>query len=676
MMMMRLRRLQQSLFFIALFVCFGVRADDLNLPRERIAGGQPGGMMQSYWMRQVDQATQRWKDRYEKLKTPEDITAYQQQLREVMLQSIGGLPEPTPLEPLVTSMTAREGYRVEKVLFQSQPGHYVSALFFLPEAVRFAPPYPGVLVPCGHAMAAKAYPEYQSMGALLALNGMAALVFDPIDQGERGQYLGEGGWPKLSGTRAHSMVGAAAILLGRNTARFEIWDAMRALDYLQSRPEVDPKRIGCTGNSGGGTQTSYLMALDDRIQVAAPSCYICGFPALLHTIGPQDAEQNLFGQVAAGLDHTDYILIRAPRPLLVCAATRDFFDIKGTWDVFRYAKRLYTRMGFPERVDLMENDAGHNYNASQREAVARWMSRWLLGKDQVITEPKIQLLDDKEVLCAPEGLVMRLPGARSVYDLNQDYEDQLAPKRAAAWSRSDRSELWSEVRRLAGVRRLNELRTPQVESIAKIEKEGFYIEQLLLAPEEGIWLPALRFVPAKPNGRIVLYVHDQGKAAEAAPGGAIHKRVEAGDQVLAVDLRGTGQTQPEGRSGGSGLAYLLGRSYAGARAEDILVAARFASELNSGKPSTPIELFAIGNIGIPALHAAALEPQLFAKVNIARTLRSWSDVIRGRLSQNQSTYAVHGALTVYDLPDLAQTLGDKLVITDPVDGRGRPFAGR
>ena len=223
---------------------------------------------------------------------------------------------------------------------------------------------------------------------------MAALVFDPIDQGERGQYLGEGGWPKLSGTRGHSMVGVGCTLLGRNTARFEIWDAMRAIDYLQSRPEVDPQRIGCTGNSGGGTQTCYIMALDDRIKAAAPSCYLCGFPALLHTIGPQDAEQNMFGQLAFGLDHADYVMMRAPTPVLLCAATKDFFDIRGAWDMFRYAKRLYTRMGFAERVEILENDAGHNYNKTQREGVARWMARWLLGQDRPITEPPLNCSSD------------------------------------------------------------------------------------------------------------------------------------------------------------------------------------------------------------------------------------------------------------------------------------------
>ena len=129
---------------------------------------------------------------------------------------------------------------MEKIIFQSQPKHYVTALLFLPDPRRFPPPYPGVIVPCGHYKEAKGAPEYQAMGALLALNGMAALVFDPVDQGERGQYLGKDGWPTLSGVEAHCAVGVGCILLGQNLARFEIWDGMRAVDYLQSRPRLTP----------------------------------------------------------------------------------------------------------------------------------------------------------------------------------------------------------------------------------------------------------------------------------------------------------------------------------------------------------------------------------------------------------------------------------------------------
>ncbi len=346
-----------------------IAQENLRVLGETVDGAPAGEMMSRYLFRQAQPKFDQWRQQYEQRKTPEQIAAYQKSLREQFIQAIGGLPDRTPLNPKVTGVVARDGYKVEKIIFESQPGCYVTALLFLPDSGRYTPPFPGVIVPCGHAGEAKAYDAYQTMGALLALNGMAALVFDPIDQGERSQDLSA--LPQITGTSAHTMVGIGSILLGRNTARFEIWDGMRAIDYLHSRPEVDPNRIGCTGNSGGGTQTSYLMALDDRIVAAAPSCYITGFEALLSTIGPQDAEQDIFGQLAFGMDHADYLMMRAPTSILICAATQDFFDIQGTWTSFRYAKRLYTRLGVAERISLLENDATHNYNRTQREGIVR-----------------------------------------------------------------------------------------------------------------------------------------------------------------------------------------------------------------------------------------------------------------------------------------------------------------
>jgi len=642
----------------------------LDVPADKIPGDKPGTMMSHYWLDQAEQAFQRWQKQYESLKTPEQVAAYQKRLHEKFLESIGGLPERTPLAAKITGTIARDGYRVEKVIFESQPKHFVTALLFLPDANRHKPPYPGVLVPCGHARNAKGHTEYQSVGALLAINGMAALVFDPIDQGERGQYLGKDGWPKLWGTRAHSLLGIGSTLLGRNTAWFMIWDGMRAIDYLQSRPEVDPKRIGCTGNSGGGTQTSYLMALDNRIEVAAPSCYLCGFPALLKTIGPQDAEQNIFGQLAFGMDHADYLILRAPRPSLICAATKDFFDIRGTWETFRYAKRCYTRLGFAERVDLMENDAGHNYNTMQREAVARWMSRWLLHKDQPITEPTISILSEKEYHCTPDGQVMLLPGARSAYELNEDCEKELARRRAEAWKSQDRNQLLAKVRELAGIRRLEELPPAAAENLGAVARQGYQIEKVLLKPEAAIVLPALRFTPEKPKpGQVVVYVHEQGKAADAAPGGPIERLVLEGNVVLAVDLCGTGQTKAASEWKDTYTGYLLGRSYVGLRAENVLAAARYArQQVLAGKPGE-IRLTAVGNVGIPALHAAALEPGLFASVKLVRTLASWSGALHSRLTGVQPGQIVYGALRTYDLPDLAATLGTTLSVQEPTDGR-------
>jgi hypothetical protein len=653
------------------------RGDELDVPREKIAE-QPGGMVHRYLMQQVQDAVRQWQATYEQLKTPEQVAAYQRRVRQKCLEAIGGLPQRTPLAPQVTGTVLRPGYRVEKVIFQSQRRHYVTALLFLPAAPGFRPPYPGVIVPCGHFLASKGWPEYQTMGALLALNGMAALVFDPIDQGERGQYSGPDGWPNLWGCKAHAMIGAGSILLGRSTARFEIWDGMRAIDYLQSRPEIDPQRIGCTGNSGGGTQTSYLMALDDRIRCAAPSCYITSTLQLMQTIGPDDAEQNLFGQFAGGPHEADWILMRAPSPVLLCVATKDFFDIGGSWDSFRHAKRLYTRLGLAERVDILENDAGHNYNSSQRQGVVRWMSRWLLGRDQRITEPPITLLTRKEFRCTTDGLVRTLPGARSVYDLNEEYENELAKKRTQSWANGDRMALLAEVRRLTGIRKLAELPKPRVETLDTLTRTGYRIEKLVITPEEGIALPALWFLPEKPqSGRVVLYLHQQGKAFDAAPGGPIERRVLAGETVLAVDVRGAGQTKstscgwnpPEVND--EFVAYMLGRCYLGMRAEDVLTCARYAAERVAGSRGQAVSLVAIGKVGVSALHAAALEPSLFERVTLSRTLVSWSNVIHNRLNRAVEVNLAHGVLLHYDLPNLAATLGSKLTIEQPVDPQGR-----
>jgi len=192
---------------------------------------------------------------------------------------------------------------------------------------------------------------------------------------------------------------------------------------------------------------------------------------------------------------------------------------------------------------------------------------------------------------------------------------------------------------------------------------------------------AVRAASPKP-GPAVLYLHEQGKAADAKAGGPIERLVKAGQTVLAVDLRGTGATQQTSQGKwGSEIgrdwadvfkAYLLGRSYVGMRAEDVMVCARYAAGRTGKAKTRGVRLAAVGNVGIPALHAAALEPELFESVRLTRTLVSWSNVIDLRRTQNQLVSAVHAALTTYDLPDLAAVVGKKLTIDQPVDAAGRP----
>ena len=670
------------LVFVMAVGAGGTGAKDLAVLGGQVAGRPAGTMMYHYLMGQVNQASVRWEARFEKLKTPEQIAAYQKRLRAAFLEALGPFPPRTDLNARVTGTIKRKGYRVEKILFESRPGFHVTAALFLPESAKYTPPYPGVLVPCGHAHDAKAYETYQSMGAALALNGMAALVFDPVDQGERMQLLNDKGKEIMWGTRGHTNLGVGCILVGLNTATYEIWDSMRALDYLQSRPEVAPKRLGCTGNSGGGTQTAQVMALDGRIKAAAPSCYLNALARQVDN-SPGDAEQNIFGQLAWGMEHADYIMMRAPRPVIILAATKDFFDIRATWRTFRFAKRLYTRMGFSERVDLLENDAGHNYNRLQRQGGVRWLSRWLCGVDAPIVEPDIKLIPVKELQATPRGQVMLVKGARSAYDLNEEYERTLAAGRRKLWADTPRADLLKRIAKLAGIRKLAQLPKPTVEAVGRVSRKDYAVEKIILRPEKGIVLPALHFVPAKvdPKAAPALYVDSRGKAADAAPGGAIEKLLAAGVRVLAVDVRGWGETrQTRGRQLGSATgrdwpdyykAYNLGRSYVGMRAEDILVSARhLAASAGSGAPRR-VRLVAIAHAAVPAAHAAALEPDLFESVTLGRSLRSWQDVLRTRQPTEQLQNTVHAALTVYDLTDLAAVIGRKLTIAQPVDGQGR-----
>jgi len=675
------------------WVCIGFLAMFGSLRAEDTQAD--GDMMKRYLLGQVARAEERWAADYEARTSPEQIAAYQKQQRARLWEVLGGEPKPVSLNAQITGTVHRKGYRVEKLIYESLPGFKVSGLRILPDAERFRPPYPGVAVPVGHSGNGKAYECYQSMGALLALNGMAGLVFDAIDESERIQYCNERepyvfdkNWgSQLHGTYGHQMIGIGSILLGRNTAWFEIADTMRAIDYLQSRPEVDPARIGCTGSSGGGIVTAYMVALDDRVKAAAPSCYAEHLPAVLRTIGPQDAEHHTWASMTDGPQPIDFLMLRAPVPTLLLAATRDFFDIGGAWTSYRAAKRLYTRLGHSERIGMLENDAPHNYNRLQREGACRWMARWLAGRDEPVVEPPIELLDKQEAQCTPEGQVMRLPGARSAYDINEDYERELAPRRAKLWAETDRAELFERVRRLAGIRKQDQLPSPTIERGEAVEhRAGYRIESLSLKPEEGVVLPALLYEPEKtPVQRIVLYVHEGGKGADGFHGGKIEQLTLGGARVLAIDLRGTGQTQQTKQTKWAMIgtdwqdvttAYVLGRSYVGMRAEDVLTAARFAlQELGAGSART-VDLIAVGNVGVPALHAAALEPALFGSVTLSQTLVSWADVIHCRLTLNQYINVVQGALLEYDLPNLADTLGNKLTVQEPRNAVGKPVGDR
>jgi dienelactone hydrolase len=605
------------------------------------------------------------------LKTPAEIAARQVALRAAFRNALGELPaEKTPLNSRVVGRNHRDGYTVERIIYESRPGHHVTANLYLPDS---PPPFPGVLVPCGHTETGKAGETYQRMSILLAKNGMAALCYDPIGQGERVQRLDANGKPAVKGsTTEHTLAGIGALLVGRSAAGYRFWDGVRSLDYLASRPEVDPARLGCTGNSGGGTMTAYLMALDDRIVAAAPSCYITSLERLFATIGPQDAEQNITGQVALGIEHADYITMRAPNPTLLSVGTRDFFDIRGSWDTYQEVKRIYCNLGHGDRVDLFESDETHGLTRPRREACMRWMRRWLLGKDDARVETDFAIAADKDLQCTETGQVLSSLHGASVFDLNAARADQHDRTRAERFGSRSQDELRAEVRkRLA----LPDTDQPViVQHITTIHRDGYTIDCRTYETEPGVKVPVLLFRALDVNDQTPLVVYVGADRALAAAGGLIERRVKGGESVALIEPRGMGEGTPGGPPGAFGpdvreafLALHINRPLLGQRVFDVLQALRGLDR--NGK--APEHLIGIGAGGPIVLHAAALDPN-DGSVTIESSILSSSLAARASSPRGDLAGTVPGVLASYDLPDLAASLAPRrLTVRGSLDPAGK-----
>jgi dienelactone hydrolase len=612
------------------------------------AGDRPKKMVEEYLLAECAKAFDARRKEIDAIKTPADVAKRGDSLRAKFIAALGGLPEKTPLNAKVVGTLSRDGYRVERVIYESRPNHHVTANLYIPEGKG---PFPGVLMPMGHSENGKAADYAQRGCILLAKNGLAALCYDPIGQGERKQLLDPGGKPVFKSTSEHTQVGTGALLVGWCTATFRIWDGIRSLDYLTSRPEIDPKRIGCTGCSGGGTLTSYLMALDDRIFAAAPSCYVTSLERLFATIGPQDAEQNIPGQVAFGMEHADYVTMRAPKPTLLLTGTRDFFDIHGSWTTFREAKRAYAILGRAEAVDLAEFDQAHGYPKNHREGAVRWMRRWLLGVDDAIVEGSFPVEKDAALWCTETGQVLSALKGRSAFDIVAERARELAAGRPTPSARELREKL-----RSVGI----DPRRPSSEPPAVSHGKGF------VESNPGVKIPFLVFAPKERKpGPVILYASGTGKAAACAKGGPVERLALEGRLVEAPDLRGLGETAGD-EFDQTFLSFHLNRPLLGQRVQDLM---SFVT------PGRRVHLIATGTAAPAALHAAALDDQQIVEVTLEGMVISWASVARTPQFKGQLSNVVPSALKGYDLPDVAAAIAPRpLTIRNPVDAAGNPVS--
>jgi len=556
------------------------------------------------------------------------------------------------------------------LVYESLPGFFVTANVYVPR--RPAPPYPAVLGVAGHSANGKASATYQRAWISMAKRGFLVLALDPPGQGERSLYFD----PDLGrsrvgiGTREHNLSGLQCLLTGHHFARYELWDGIRGVDYLLTRKDVDPARLAVAGNSGGGTQAAYLAVVEPRLAVVVSSCYMTSWKQLWFDPGPQDAEQDLPGFLADGLDFADLALAFAPRPFQILSATRDFFPIAGARSAYEETRRVYERLGHADRASFFEYDDPHGWSKPRREATYRWLERWLHGREDEGAEPAVDTELESDLYATPTGQVSTsYEGTATVQSLNRAAAEEAFPKRGAAGLDAE------GLRRLVRSRlRMAETRDPPtVRSFGELGRDGYRIERIALQTEPGITVPALVFVPAGGPARkpAVLYVHGAGKGADAAPGGDAEALVRCGHVVLAADPRGMGESRPTSSAGGYDpqwqmlqRALLVDRTLVGMQVEDLLGAYRVLESREDVDPGR-IAVLGKGHGGLLTLVLAALQPSV-EKAAVEGTVLSYLEIARARYHEDLTAAFVPGVLRDFDLPDLAAALAPRpLWIVDP-----------
>jgi cephalosporin-C deacetylase-like acetyl esterase len=596
--------------------------------------------------------------------TASDVAARQAYIREKMVQEIGGFPGKSPLQPRITGTLDRGDYKIEKLIFQSRPHDYVTADVYVP--ANGHAPYPAVLGVAGHSADGKAYESYQRVWVSLAKRGFLVLAYDPPGQGERLEHLDASGKSLYSagGTGEHIADGLQCLLTGSNVAAYEIWDGIRAFDYLLTRPDVDPKRIAVAGNSGGGTQSSYLAAFEPRLAAAAPSCYLTSWSKLWAGPGPQDSEQVFPDFLRDGLDFADFLVAFAPKPIQMATATRDFFPIEGARATYAEARKVFQILDADVHLGFFEYDDTHGWSKPRREATYRWLARWMQGREDAGTEPDFKLDTPEDLRVTETGQVATsIPDAETVQSLNASVAEQLYARRPGAGGRHIPALVRDRLR--LGARR----EAAHATSRGTTPREGYAVEKIELETEPGITVPALAFVPSAGPVRkpAVIYLNPNGKAVAAQPGGLVDAMMHEGRIVLAIDVRGWGESAIPAKKGGYSPLYqtamralLVGKSMPGMQTTDVLSAFDYLAGRRDVVPAH-ITVYGTGQGGILAMLAAAVEPRI-EMVTAVNAPESYMAVVRMKTYPTDEVVdsVIPGVLRDFDLPDVRRALGPRL----------------
>jgi len=617
---------------------------------------QPAGDPLLRWM---DRIAQQQLDRREnaiaRIRTTAEADRRREWARAKFLEIIGGLPDYRgPLNARVTGRFTNASYTLEKVIFESLPRYYVTANLYRPNQPGR---YPAVLMSAGHTELGKT--ESQRMAATLAAKGFVALAYDPVGLGERMQSFDRQIGRSIAGccTNEHLHAGAQSILIGQSVARYFIWDAMRALDYLLSRPEVDPARAGAAGCSGGGCLTTYIGALDPRIKAAAPACFLNSF-RLLYTGPFPDTEMSLPGFLGAGMDHADFLEMAPLTPWLIQATEGDFFTPPAVRMVYEEARHFYGIYGAEDKVQYFLGPGPHGTPLETREKMYAWMIRWLKDGQGDPREQDVTIYADHDLQVTKSGQVED-EGSRKLYEvIREEFRARRQPRSVA--------ELLAELRRLQvptdgrppAVRTVEEKNDPKLRRlrIAMEVEPGLDIAGTLYVPPSAGRKPALLLVKDRSNGML---------AENTALKGNVVLELEPRDSPSGYDNRpflGNWMTNNRANS--------IGRNLPAMRAHDLLRGVDLLSSRDDVAPGST-RAAARGVKGIWLLLAAAVDPRI-GRIWLDRTPHSLSAAMDGPLNTNLFDAVIPGFLLHWDLQDLTRAMGTRPVLwTDPSNWMNR-----